>query len=590
MPTVTPTILSGGKAMDSTYQLLSIDVRREVNRIPRAELRLADGSIAKQRFEISDTRFFEPGAEVEIKLRYEGQEDKTVFKGLVVRQGVEVSRDGSVLVVGIKDAAVKLTASRKSAVFEKKTDDAIIKRLVEAAGLKAGKLAATAPEHLTMVQYHATSWDFILSRADAQGLLVVVEDGKLSLVEMTHRGSTEHRFELGIDEIFDVEMEADGGDQYEGVESVAWNPREHRPTEPRKARDVTASPGNLDGKKLGKSVGGGTLTLSHPVPLAPKELAAWADATLARSRMALCRGRLSVPGFAGVKLLDALAIAGIGKRFNGKTVVTGLRHSLDDAGWRTDLQFGLPPEGFARSEHIIEAPAAGLLPAVNGLQIGVVAEFAEDPDKELRVKVILPGVDAKKGFVWARLAAPDAGKDRGWCFRPEPKDEVVVGFLNGDPRHPVILGALHGSKNSAPERFGAPSDKNEKKGIVTRKGTVIGFTDGDKASVFIETAGKNKLLLDDDAKKIVLSDEHGNTITMSKDGITLKSAKDLKLEADGDVKIKGKKFKLGASGDCELKGNAVKVEAQSGVELKGATAKLDASGAVTIKGSKVDIQ
>jgi uncharacterized protein involved in type VI secretion and phage assembly len=260
--------------------------------------------------------------------------------------------------------------------------------------------------------------------------------------------------------------------------------------------------------------------------------------------MALCRGRLGVQGFAGVKLLDPMEIAGLGKRFNGTAPITGFRHRVDGSGWRTDVQFGLPPEGFSRTEDILDAPAAGLLPAVRGLQIGVVAGFEEDPDKELRVKVILPAVDAKKGVVWARMASPEAGKGRGYYFRPEPKDEVVVGFLNDDPRHPVILGSLFGSTNAPADAMGAPSDKNEQKGIVTRGGTTIGFIDKDKASVFIETASKNKLLLDDDAETICLSDQHGNSITLSKDGIELKSAKDLKIEADKDVEIKGAKVDI----------------------------------------------
>jgi Rhs element Vgr protein len=544
MRAVTATILSDGKPMDSTYALLSIDIRREVNRIPQAELRVMDGSVAKREFPVSDSSFFEPGAMIEIKLRYEGEEDQTVFKGVVVRHGVTATTEGSALVVGVKDVAVKLTGARRSAFFQNKTDDAIIKQLVTDAGLEVGAIEATKPEHPAMVQYYCTTWDFILSRADAQGLLVVVEDGKLSLAKMAPSGAAKHRFDYGVSPIFDVEIEADAGSQYEAVESVAWSSKEQKTTQVSKAKSVAASPGTLDGRKLGKAIGNGTFTLAHPVPVAPQELQAWADAKMARSRMALCRGRLGVPGFAGIKLLDSMEVAGLSKRFNGATPITGFRHRVDASGWRTDVQFGLPPEGFSRSEDILDAPAAGLLPAVRGLQIGVVAAFEEDPDKEFRVKVILPAVDAEEGVVWARLASPEAGKGRGYYFRPEPKDEVIVGFLNDDPRHPVILGSLFGSKNAPAAAMGAPTDKNEQRGIVTKKGTTIGFVDGDKASVFIETASKNKLLLDDDAGEVSLSDQHGNSITLSKDGIELKSVNDLKLDAAGDVAIKGSKVDI----------------------------------------------
>lgn len=540
MPAVTSTLISNGKTMDSSYELLSIDVRKEINRIPRAELRLIDGNAAKREFAISESGFFDPGAEIEIKLRYEGSDDTTVFKGLVVRHGVESGPQGSTLVVGLKDAAVKLAGSRQSALFEQKSDSDIIKQLVSDAGLQAGKIADTKPQHPAMVQYYCTSWDFILSRADAQGLLVIANDGEVSLAKIEISGEAKHRFDYGIDEILDFEIEADAGSQYEAVASVAWDSKELKLTDPTKASGGAVSLGDLDGAKLGKAAGQGKATLSHLVPVSADELQSWADGRLARSRLALCRGRISVPGVPDIKPLEVIELAGVGKHFNGKTLVTGLCHQVDRSGWRTDVQFGLPAAPFARSEAIVEAPAAGLLPAVSGLQIGVVASLEEDPDGELRVPVLLPGFDAEKKTVWARLASPDAGKDRGYLFRPEPEDEVVVGFFNSDPRHPVILGSLYGSKN-APAQALTPNDKNDHKGLVTKKGTTIGFVDGDKPSVFIETANKNKLLLDDDAEEITLSDQHGNKITMSKDGVVIKSAKDFKIDASGNVEIKGSK-------------------------------------------------
>ncbi|HTN91156.1 MAG TPA: phage baseplate assembly protein V, partial [Sorangium sp.] len=126
-----------------------------------------------------------------------------------------------------------------------------------------------------------------------------------------------------------------------------------------------------------------------------------------------------------------------------------------------------------------------------------------------------------------------------YFFRPEPEDEVVVGFFNDDPRRPVILGALFGSKNAPPKAMGTPSEKNEKSGIVTKFGTTIQLLDPDenKASVSIETANKNKLLIDDGAKSIVLSDQHENSITMGESGIEIKSE-------TGNVTISGKKVDI----------------------------------------------
>ncbi len=61
-------------------------------------------------------------------------------------------------------------------------------------------------------------------------------------------------------------------------------------------------------------------------------------------------------------------------------------------------------------------------------------------------------------------------------------------------------------------------------------------------SVFIQTPDKNKILLDDDAKAIKLTDQNGNSLTMDQNGVVIKSAKDFKIDASsGNVEISGTK-------------------------------------------------
>ena len=60
-------------------------------------------------------------------------------------------------------------------------------------------------------------------------------------------------------------------------------------------------------------------------------------------------------------------------------------------------------------------------------------------------------------------------------------------------------------------------------------------------SLTVETPGKNKILVDDATRSIALIDQHGNSVTLNADGITLKSSKDLHIKADGgQVVIEGK--------------------------------------------------
>ncbi|NOY83786.1 MAG: Rhs element Vgr protein, partial [Nitrospirae bacterium] len=123
MSIVTSTVLSEGTEIDPSYALLSIEVRKEVNRIPSAQIRVQDGDPTTGTFPLSESPFFEPGKEIEIKLRYEEEgSDATVFKGLVVGQGIEVTGANIVLTIDLKDAAIKMTQVRKTTVYREKTD------------------------------------------------------------------------------------------------------------------------------------------------------------------------------------------------------------------------------------------------------------------------------------------------------------------------------------------------------------------------------------------------------------------------------------------------------------------------------------
>ena len=120
----------------------------------------------------------------------------------------------------------------------------------------------------------------------------------------------------------------------------------------------------------------------------------------------------------------------------------------------------------AQDTSVAAPAAAALLPGVNGLQVGVVVSN-EDPEGEDRVRVVLPLVDKRAEGAWARVAALDAGHNRGFFFRPELGDEVVVGFFNDDPRQAVILGMLPSSAKPAPLQG---SDDNHEKLYQSRAG------------------------------------------------------------------------------------------------------------------------
>ena len=136
-----------------------------------------------------------------------------------------------------------------------------------------------------------------------------------------------------------------------------------------------------------------------------------------------------------------------------------------------------------------------------------------------------------------------AGKERGALFYPEKGDEVIVGFFNDDPRKAVILGSLYSSANGIPKDFKLDAD-NFDKGITLKNGAQIRFRDEEKSVIELKTPGKNSFLIDDTKKGVVITDQNDNKIELNDKGITIKSAKDLIMEAGGNVKITGKKIEM----------------------------------------------
>lgn len=585
MPIVTPDILSEGQKLPAEFNLLRLEVIREANRIPFAQLVLEDGNPSEGKFPLSGLAFFEPGKEIEIKLRYEGEGNasESVFKGLVHRHNLEGSKKKARLTVFLKDKAYAMTMGRKSQVFSEQSDADIIKSLIEGAGATAGTIPATEPTHPEIVQYYCSDWDFMLARAEVQNLLVTVKDGEVALQKLevkSPRGKT-HTYTYGISEIHSFEIEADAGEQYEKAGATYWDPKTQQMAEKSEAAAFSLQQTNLDGAKIGPLIGGKELLLSSAVALDPKEAKSWADGRLARSRLALYKGTISVAGFADIELLDLLQLEKFGARFTGTNLVTGLRHTVSKDNWETDIQFGLPATPYTQRPDIQDAPAAGLLPAVHGLQPGLVETLEEDPDGEFRVKVKLPGIDPDTGIVWARLAAPEAGKERGYFFRPEQGDEVVVGFFNDDPRQAVILGALFGSVNVPPPGMETFNAENPLKGIVSKTGIKMAIDDTAKTLTLL-TSDSQSVVIDEQNKKITITDGNANSITLDSNGITLNAAGDFMVQASGDIKLNGANVTIGGA-DITLDGSG-------NATVNGSDIALNGSGNVKISGSAVDVQ
>jgi len=64
---VTVTVMVGGSKIPDVYELMQIQVQRQINRIPSAKIMLLDGNPSDETFKVSESDTFVPGNEVEIK-------------------------------------------------------------------------------------------------------------------------------------------------------------------------------------------------------------------------------------------------------------------------------------------------------------------------------------------------------------------------------------------------------------------------------------------------------------------------------------------------------------------------------------------
>jgi Rhs element Vgr protein len=575
----TPTfkLLSEGKDITYIYDLISLTVDRVVNRIPTARLVLRDGSAAEEGFAASQGEDLIPGKQLEIAVGYDGK-DIQIFKGSIVKQSIKVGADGnSMLKIDCKDHAVKMTIGRHSRYFIKSTDSDAIETIIGKYGL-AKDIAKTNIKHPEIIQYYATDWDFILSRAEMNGQIVLIEDGKLKIKAPTTSGDPLITLTYGAN-LLEFEAEMDARFQYQAVKAQAWSYAKQSLIEAEGKEPNVNAQGNLSGKQLAKVIDLNTWELSHGGLIEEQELKAWADAQMLKSRLAKIQGRVKTKGYAAAQPDRLVKLAGMGSRFNGLAYVSGIRHEIRQGAWDTHLQLGLSPQWFYQEAEIVDRPASGLLPGVNGLQIAVVVQLEADPTGEDRILVKIPTIDSKAQGSWARVATLDAGKKRGSFFRPEIGDEVVVGFLNDDPRDPIVLGMFNSSAKPAPLKA---SDKNHQKGFFTRSELKIVFDD-DKKAIAIETPGGNKITISDADKGIAIKDQNGNTLTLNDRGISIKSSKDITLEANGNLTLK-------ATQDVKIEGLNVQAKANAQFKAQGsAGAEVSSSGVAVLKGSIVQI-
>ena len=220
---VTYTIKVDNKTIPSNFSVSSIQVVKGVYRIPYAIINLIDGDVSKQEFAKSDTNFLSPGNEIEILAGYHSEEN-TIFKGIIIKHSLKCTTTATfTLQIECKDIVVKTTVGRKNKYFFDQSDNEIIEEILRDPYDISNEVNGPEVTHKRMVQYYATDWDFINIRAEANGLLVIADNGKLIVKPPSFNEAPKTVLNFGSS-IYEFQVEMDARDQFPLVKAKAWNP------------------------------------------------------------------------------------------------------------------------------------------------------------------------------------------------------------------------------------------------------------------------------------------------------------------------------------------------------------------------------
>ena len=505
----------------------------------------------------------------------------------------------------------RLHRARKTRTFQGQRSSEIVSKLAGEAGLRAS-VDSTSERHDFFQQNNETDYEFVKRlasmhnyEAHVDGLVLhfkEIPEGKGDVVELSYGKNATTR---SVTRLHSFYPRVSSAQQASEVVVHSWDPTKKQNIEGKAKVEVkgaassasagakpaspasngaassstwkSARPSGASGgtsidkrhKEVASAFGDATLTIAN-APVTSREGAN----ELARSVASYLGGAFATAwgtceGEPRIRAGTMVNISGLGPDYSGKYRVTAVTHTYGGpTGYTTTFEV----TGRLPRELPDLAQTATKNPWGKSLVVGIVTNnkyggtSPDRADKKVLVRVKYPSLDGGENEVaWARVLAVGAGKDRGQLMLPQVGDEVLIGFENGDPHRPYVLGALwNGTDTPKPEHI-SPKDKGE----------------------------------DPDGSYVLRSPKH----------IWMEAVEEVTLHADKDmtVQVKGKStetveqeqemtvkksFKLDAATELTLVcGKAKIVLKQDGtITVEGLNVTIDGKTGATVKGTKVEVQ
>ena len=528
-----------GTQIETKYKLFRIQTFKEVNKLSRATISIIGGNPKENSFDESEESIFATGSEVEISLGYD-QSNEIVFKGIISKHALKIKKDfqsvstNNLLVIECVDKAVKLSNTYTTEIYEDKLDSDIITALISNAPGVSKTVSFTSVMNDFLPKYNCNDWDFILQRAEANGMIVLNSDNAITVTEPKPLLTIPELTVTYGNAMIDFHAEVDATTQYSTFDLSSYDSYNEEAVSSTSQEPSLVDQGDLDGVTISKDVSPTKNELSTSSILTSSEAKNIADAFLMRSRLSRLVGKICVKGINNIDIGSIITLVGFGSRFSGLAYVTSLSHEFQKGNYKTWIGFGMRYNPIQNKNKL---DISRFTSKIEGLHIGTVTKIDADPKDELRIQVAIPTLKATGDGMWAKLATLYTGNEAGSFFIPEVDSQVVVSFLSNDSRYPIILGSLY-TKTTKP--YKTIDAENQFKAILSKEKLTLEFDDVDKI-ITIKTSDDNYIKIKETDKEIEITDINKNTILTSEDGIKLTSEKDITIDAKGKIILKGGK-------------------------------------------------
>lgn len=163
-------------------------------------------------------------------------------------------------------------------------------------------------------------------------------------------------------------------------------------------------------------------------------------------------------------------------------------------------------------------------------------ENVDDKQGHSRVQIKLlsfDGVTDQESLLWARVAVPFAGDNRGAFMIPDVGDEVLVTFVNGDTRFPVVIGGLWSASAKPPEQLGGDRNRVDRWAIKGKAGTRIAIEEESTGTETISftTPGGTKGELTESGGGQIEFRTGGTSVTLTGSNVNIETTLDVRVAA-----------------------------------------------------------